>query len=159
MSVKTPCECSVFVRYCPGVKQEREYKRMGEGWVSLAGATSIKVSSPIFPSLSSVDIYFIMKSALAVSTAFSVLSATVEAYANPLSCSGTCTNAHDPSLVRRDDGTYFRFSTGKSLLHFDCGVLSRATTRARPSGQESLNVSAVIELHPTFVGLLLKRRH
>ena len=54
-----------------------------------------------------------MKSALVISTAFSVLSAIVEAYANPLSCSGTCTNAHDPSLVRRDDGTYFRFSTGK----------------------------------------------
>jgi arabinan endo-1,5-alpha-L-arabinosidase len=68
-----------------------------------------------------------MKSALAVSAVFSVLSASADAYANPLSCSGTCTNAHDPSLVRRDDGTYFRFSTGKSSLRFDWDVLSRVT--------------------------------
>jgi len=33
-------------------------------------------------------------------------------YPDPNSCSGTCTNAHDPSVIRRDDGTYFRFSTG-----------------------------------------------
>ncbi|KZM23277.1 Arabinan endo-1,5-alpha-L-arabinosidase [Ascochyta rabiei] len=59
-----------------------------------------------------------MKSALAVSAALSVLSATADAYTNPLSCSGTCTNAHDPSLVRRDDGTYYRFSTGgKVAVH------------------------------------------
>jgi arabinan endo-1,5-alpha-L-arabinosidase len=59
-----------------------------------------------------------MKSALAVSAILTALTATADAYANPLSCSGTCTNAHDPSLVRRDDGTYFRFSTGgKVAVH------------------------------------------
>ncbi|KAF2132117.1 glycoside hydrolase family 43 protein [Dothidotthia symphoricarpi CBS 119687] len=48
----------------------------------------------------------------------SLWSVAVDAYANPLACSGTCTNAHDPSLVRRDDGTYFRFSTGgKVAIH------------------------------------------
>ncbi|KAL2022171.1 hypothetical protein VTK56DRAFT_6000 [Thermocarpiscus australiensis] len=36
----------------------------------------------------------------------------VSAYALPEACSGTCNNAHDPSIVRRSDGTYFRFSTG-----------------------------------------------
>ena len=40
-------------------------------------------------------------------------------FANPLQCSGTCGNAHDPSLIQRDsDGTYFRFSTGgKIAIH------------------------------------------
>ena len=41
-----------------------------------------------------------------------VLLGGADPYPNPMLCSGVCTNAHDPSLVRRDDGTYFRFSTG-----------------------------------------------
>ncbi|KAL8805852.1 MAG: hypothetical protein Q9200_005273 [Gallowayella weberi] len=52
---------------------------------------------------------------LLISTFVSVLSVTADAYAKPLSCSGTCTNTHDPSLVFRDDGTYFRFSTGGGI--------------------------------------------
>ncbi|KAF2794766.1 glycoside hydrolase family 43 protein [Melanomma pulvis-pyrius CBS 109.77] len=49
---------------------------------------------------------------------FSLWSTAVDAYSNPLSCSGVCTNAHDPALIRRDDGTYFRFSTGgKIAIH------------------------------------------
>lgn len=37
-------------------------------------------------------------------------------FANPLSCSGTCTNTHDPAIIKRSsDGTYFRFATGGSL--------------------------------------------
>jgi arabinan endo-1,5-alpha-L-arabinosidase len=50
----------------------------------------------------------------------SLLSAAtiVSGYANPMSCSGICTNAHDPALIRRDDGTYYRFSTGgKIAIH------------------------------------------
>ncbi|KAK1750465.1 putative arabinan endo-1,5-alpha-L-arabinosidase A [Echria macrotheca] len=30
----------------------------------------------------------------------------------PEACTGTCTNTHDPSIIVRTDGTYFRFSTG-----------------------------------------------
>ncbi|KAF2260429.1 putative arabinan endo-1,5-alpha-L-arabinosidase A [Lojkania enalia] len=52
---------------------------------------------------------------------FSILpfcSAAFAAFANPLPCSGVCVNAHDPALIRRDDGTYFRFSTGgKIAIH------------------------------------------
>ncbi|KAI1357941.1 glycoside hydrolase family 43 protein [Xylaria arbuscula] len=41
------------------------------------------------------------------------LLGSVLGYANPKACSGTCTNSHDPSIIRRSsDGTYFRFSTG-----------------------------------------------
>ena len=36
-------------------------------------------------------------------------------YANPGACSGTCVNTHDPSIIRRVDGTYFRFSTGGKI--------------------------------------------
>jgi len=46
------------------------------------------------------------------------VAALVHGYANPMSCSGVCNNAHDPALIRRDDGTYFRFSTGgKIAIH------------------------------------------
>ncbi|KAK3377638.1 glycosyl hydrolase [Podospora didyma] len=30
----------------------------------------------------------------------------------PEACTGICTNSHDPSIIVRPDGTYFRFSTG-----------------------------------------------
>lgn len=36
------------------------------------------------------------------------------AYAAPGACEGVC-NIHDPGLTQRDDGTYFRFSTGGAL--------------------------------------------
>ncbi|KAF2750000.1 glycoside hydrolase family 43 protein [Sporormia fimetaria CBS 119925] len=43
----------------------------------------------------------------------------VYGYANPMSCTGECNNAHDPALIRRSsDGTYFRFATGgKIAIH------------------------------------------
>lgn len=46
--------------------------------------------------------------------AFSVVT-TASAYANPGACSGTCVNTHDPAVIRRSDGTYFRFSTGGTI--------------------------------------------
>ncbi|KUF98863.1 hypothetical protein AM588_10008457 [Phytophthora nicotianae] len=44
-----------------------------------------------------------------------LLAGVVNGYALPQACSGVCTNAHDPSIIRRDDGTYFRFSTGNKI--------------------------------------------
>lgn len=42
--------------------------------------------------------------------------ASVAAYADPLSCSGVCTDTHDPTLIRRSsDGTYYRFATGGGI--------------------------------------------
>ncbi|KFA76507.1 hypothetical protein S40288_01593 [Stachybotrys chartarum IBT 40288] len=42
-----------------------------------------------------------------------LLAGTVLAqFPDPEPCSGTCVNTHDPTIIRRDDGTYFRFSTG-----------------------------------------------
>jgi arabinan endo-1,5-alpha-L-arabinosidase len=46
------------------------------------------------------------------------LPGLVLGYALPEACSGTCTNSHDPAIIRRADGTYFRFSTGgKIAIH------------------------------------------
>ncbi|KAI1474414.1 glycoside hydrolase family 43 protein [Daldinia sp. EC12] len=47
--------------------------------------------------------------------AFLLFLGTVSGYANPGACSGTCVNTHDPSIIRRSDGTYFRFSTGGKI--------------------------------------------
>uniref|UniRef100_K3WGW3 arabinan endo-1,5-alpha-L-arabinosidase n=1 Tax=Globisporangium ultimum (strain ATCC 200006 / CBS 805.95 / DAOM BR144) TaxID=431595 RepID=K3WGW3_GLOUD len=44
-----------------------------------------------------------------------LLASLVDAYANPKLCTGVCVNAHDSSIVRRTDGTYFRFSTGGGI--------------------------------------------
>ena len=49
-------------------------------------------------------------------TVAAALASQVYGYANPLACSGTCTNTHDPSIIRRaSDGTYFRFATGGGI--------------------------------------------
>ena len=46
---------------------------------------------------------------------FSFVGAAV-AWSDPLPCSGTCTDTHDPSIIQRStDGTYFRFATGGGL--------------------------------------------
>jgi arabinan endo-1,5-alpha-L-arabinosidase len=44
-----------------------------------------------------------------------LLSCTVFAqYPNPEPCSGNC-HVHDPSLIRRSDGTYFLFGSAANL--------------------------------------------
>lgn len=54
----------------------------------------------------------------------------VHGYANPLSCSGTCTNTHDPALIRRSsDGTYFRFATGGTVPIFSAPALQGPWTQ------------------------------
>ncbi|KAL9630765.1 MAG: hypothetical protein Q9204_004554 [Flavoplaca sp. TL-2023a] len=56
-----------------------------------------------------------MHSAFMTFLILAVISVTVDAYSKPLSCNGICINAHDPSVIRRDDGMYFRFSTGGNI--------------------------------------------
>ncbi|KAF2090215.1 glycoside hydrolase family 43 protein [Saccharata proteae CBS 121410] len=50
-----------------------------------------------------------------VVASFILLVDSARGYANPEACSGTCTNTHDPSIIRRSDGTYYRFSTGGEI--------------------------------------------
>ncbi|CAN8104356.1 unnamed protein product [Discula destructiva] len=40
---------------------------------------------------------------------------SVAAYPDPGACTGACTGAHDPCMVKRADGTYFRFNTGSEI--------------------------------------------
>ncbi|KAI1503466.1 glycosyl hydrolase [Biscogniauxia marginata] len=51
----------------------------------------------------------------AILSGLSPLLGTAFGYGNPGACSGTCVNTHDPSIIRRSDGTYFRFSTGGKI--------------------------------------------
>lgn len=46
---------------------------------------------------------------------FTLFTSPILAYALPEPCTGVCGNAHDPSVIRRSDGTYFRFSTGGKI--------------------------------------------
>ena len=65
-----------------------------------------------------------------------VLAVSVSAYANPGPCSGSC-NVHDPAVIRRSDGTYFRFSTGNRIQIATAGSLAGPWTfegSALPNG-------------------------
>jgi len=77
---------------------------------------------------------------LLVLAALSVLlTSVVDAYANPKLCQETCTNAHDPSIIRRDDGTYFRFSTGNKISVHTAPDMTgpwRFISAALPSGSK-----------------------
>ncbi|KAI0191901.1 glycosyl hydrolase [Astrocystis sublimbata] len=77
-------------------------------------------------------------------------------YANPQACSGTCTNAHDPSIVRRADGTYFRFSTGGRVAVHSAPDISGPWTykgAALPSGS-SINLPGNQDLWAPDVSLV-----
>lgn len=57
-----------------------------------------------------------MRSFTSIAVSLLAAAGSVAAYADPLSCSGTCTDTHDPSLIQRDsDGTYYRFATGGGI--------------------------------------------
>jgi arabinan endo-1,5-alpha-L-arabinosidase len=57
-----------------------------------------------------------MLSFLHILSLFLGFAGVIDAYANPLACSGVCGNSHDPAVIRRSsDGTYFRFSTGNKI--------------------------------------------
>jgi arabinan endo-1,5-alpha-L-arabinosidase len=78
-----------------------------------------------------------------------LLFSRVNGYTSPLACSGTCTNAHDPSVIRRDsDGTYFRFSTGgKIAIHTAPAISGPWTYKGAmlPSGS-SINLAGNTDL-------------
>jgi arabinan endo-1,5-alpha-L-arabinosidase len=62
--------------------------------------------------------YNLLASVLAAAT-------TVSAYADPMACTGSCQNkSHDPALIRRDDGTYFRFATAEKITIHSAPALS-----------------------------------
>jgi arabinan endo-1,5-alpha-L-arabinosidase len=81
---------------------------------------------------------------------------TVYGYADPMGCSGVCTNAHDPALIRRDDGTYYRFSTGgKIAIHSAPTIVGPWTYKgaAIPNGKNDLWVRS--RLAPSYLCCML----
>jgi arabinan endo-1,5-alpha-L-arabinosidase len=56
-----------------------------------------------------------MKSSFGAAVLLAFQWRTAASYADPFPCSGICNNTRDPSLIRRDDGQWFRFSTANSL--------------------------------------------
>ncbi|KAI0896184.1 glycoside hydrolase family 43 protein [Annulohypoxylon nitens] len=84
------------------------------------------------------------------------LLGVVSGYANPGACSGTCTNTHDPSIIRRSDGTYFRFSTGgKIAVHTAPDITGPWTYKgaALPSGSK-INLAGNQDLWAPDVSLV-----
>jgi len=86
------------------------------------------------------------------------------AYTNPLACSGTCTDTHDPSMIRRSsDGTYFRFATGGLIPIFTSPALTGPWTAAGQvlsadanvdnSGNDDLWVSRRLTVSPCLADL------
>ena len=80
-----------------------------------------------------------------LTTVFSA-AALVAGFSNPLPCSGTCTDTHDPSLIQRtSDGKYFRFATGGGLdIHTASGIQGpwSYVGKVLPSGSSISNSGA-----------------
>ncbi|KAH6652386.1 putative arabinan endo-1,5-alpha-L-arabinosidase A [Truncatella angustata] len=79
--------------------------------------------------------------------ASSAFLSTVAAYANPGACSGACWT-HDPSVIRRSDGTYFRFSTGSKIGVYTASSLSGPWTSkgSAVSSGSSINLTGKDDL-------------
>ncbi|KAI1354804.1 glycoside hydrolase family 43 protein [Xylaria sp. FL0043] len=87
---------------------------------------------------------------------FLPLVGSVLGYANPKTCTGTCTNAHDPAIMRRSDGTYFRFSTnGKIAVHTAPDITGPWTYKgaALPSGS-SIDLDGNMDLWAPDISLV-----
>jgi arabinan endo-1,5-alpha-L-arabinosidase len=84
-----------------------------------------------------------------------LLATVVDAYARPKMCTGTCTNAHDPSIIRRDDGTYFRFSTGGRIAIHTAPALTGPWTYkgAAVPARSIINLNGRNDLWVSSVGL------
>ncbi|KAK5120726.1 hypothetical protein LTR85_006084 [Meristemomyces frigidus] len=74
------------------------------------------------------------------------LAALAAAFSNPLACSGTCTDTHDPSLIRRtSDGAYYRFATGGGIDIYSSPALTGPWTyqgEVLPSGSSIGNAGS-----------------
>lgn len=67
---------------------------------------------------------------------------TAAAYPDPIACTGACW-AHDPAVVKRSDGKYFRFGTGSKIGIWTASSLTGSWTyqgAAIPAGS-SINLA------------------
>lgn len=83
-------------------------------------------------------------------------SLVMAAYADPGACSGECWT-HDPAVVKRSDGTYFRFATGGGIYVYSASALTGPWTydgEALASGS-SIDLSGNDDLWVCFFFFLL----
>lgn len=86
-----------------------------------------------------------------------VLVALVASYPDPGACSGDCWT-HDPSVVKRADGTYFRFSTGGGIGIYSADSLAGSWTydgEALPDGS-SVDLTGNTDLWVSMPAYLVK---
>ncbi|RYP29582.1 hypothetical protein DL766_005315 [Monosporascus sp. MC13-8B] len=69
-------------------------------------------SPALLPTVNLSLFKFVMITVRSIAAAAIPLLGSALGYAKPNACSGVYVNTHDPSIIRRDDGAYFRFSTG-----------------------------------------------
>lgn len=124
MVVKNPTQARIIVYTLTTRSIDVSVRRQNNSTTTVGTALSTLIHETTGSRVGSADLDLVFLAggrAILVETAADTLAeehvvATVLAYSNPLSCSGTCTNAHDPSLIKRtSDGTYFRFSTGGGI--------------------------------------------
>ncbi|RYP78764.1 hypothetical protein DL771_000431 [Monosporascus sp. 5C6A] len=93
---------------------------IGAAWdemSSLYSSTASRAERP-FADLTSEGISLFIFATITVSSFAAAAIPLLElalGYAKPNACSGVCVNTHDPPIIRRDDGTYFRFLTGARI--------------------------------------------
>lgn len=78
------------------------------------------------------------------------------AYPDPIACTGACW-AHDPGVVKRADGKYFRFGTGSKIGIWTASSLTGSWTyqgAALPSGS-SINLAGNDDLWVCFLVFIL----
>lgn len=64
----------------------------------------------------------------------------IQAFPNPMSCSGVCGNAHDPSILQNTDGTYYRFSTGGGIaIHTSPSLTGPWTYKGQALGASKID--------------------
>lgn len=71
-----------------------------------------------------------------------LLTTVAVAYPDPITCTGACW-AHDPAVVKRADGKYFRFGTGSKIGIWTASSLTGSWTyqgAAIPAGS-SINLA------------------
>lgn len=80
------------------------------------------------------------------------LPAVAAAYPNPIACTGSSCWSHDPSVVKRSDGKYFRFETGSKIGIWSASSLTGPWTyqgAAIPAGS-SINLAGNDDLWVCF---------
>ncbi|KAI3400994.1 hypothetical protein diail_699 [Diaporthe ilicicola] len=98
----------------------------------------------------------VLRGLTALLTLAAVPAAVQAAYPDPIACTGSTCWSHDPSVIKRSDGTYFRFETGSKIGIFKGTSLTGPWTyqgAAIPAGS-SINLAGNDDLWAPSVNLV-----